>query len=106
MPMKTIKMSDQLHAELTAIVGEITAESGQKKSYEDAIEALLHRSIVLPPEVVLGITEFIRKNPQLGFPTKEEFLRDASRWKMDQLARTNRRTEAQSKTQVVVCRGE
>ena len=42
MPMKTIKMSDQLHLELTAITGELTAESAQIKTYEDAVDALVH----------------------------------------------------------------
>jgi hypothetical protein len=34
-------MSDQLHAKLTAIVGELIAESGQMKTYDDAIEFLV-----------------------------------------------------------------
>jgi hypothetical protein len=42
--MKTLKISDQLHAELTSVVGQIIVESGKTKTYENAIEALLHRS--------------------------------------------------------------
>lgn len=85
--MKTIKMSDQLHVELTAIVGELTAESGQIKTYEDAIDSLLHRSVVLPPLFVREIEAFIKNNPQFGYSTKEEFLRGAARWLMDLLKR-------------------
>ena len=85
--MKTIKMSDQLHLELTAIVGELIAESGQIKTYEDAVDALVHRSVVLPTKVIEEIEEFIKNNPQFGYSTKEEFLRGAARWLMDLLKR-------------------
>lgn len=83
--MKTIKMSDQLHAELTAIVGELTAESGQIKTYEDAIESLLHRSVILPLEFVQEIEAFIENNKEFCCPTKEEFLKTAGRWLMNYL---------------------
>jgi hypothetical protein len=85
--MKTIKISDQLHLELTAIVGELTAESGQIKTYEDAVDAVVHRSVVLPTKVIQEIDEFIKNNPQFGYSTKEEFLRGAARWLMDLLKR-------------------
>ena len=85
--MKTIKMSDQLHLELTAIVGELTAESGQIKTYDEAVDALVHRSVVLPTKVIEEIEEFIKNNPQFGYSTKEEFLRGAARWLMDLLKR-------------------
>ncbi|MCW4007386.1 MAG: hypothetical protein NWF09_01660 [Candidatus Bathyarchaeota archaeon] len=39
--MKTLKISDETHAKLTRIVGQLTATSGKKKTYEDAINALL-----------------------------------------------------------------
>lgn len=57
--MKTIKISDRLHAELTAVVGELIAESGTIKTCEDAIEALLHRSVVLPPDLVKAIEDYV-----------------------------------------------
>ena len=39
--MKAVKISDKLHAELTSVVGQLIAESGQIKTYENAIQALL-----------------------------------------------------------------
>jgi hypothetical protein len=87
MPMKAIKMSDQLHLELTAIVGELTAESGQIKTHEDAVDAVDHRSVVLPTKVIQEIEEFIKNKLQFGYSTKEEFLRGAARWLMDLLRR-------------------
>jgi hypothetical protein len=39
--MKTLKISDQTHAKLTKIVGQLTAETGKIATYEDAISALL-----------------------------------------------------------------
>lgn len=85
--MKTIKISDQTHAELTRIAGQLTAESGKIKTYEDAIEALLHKSALLPPELLSKVEAFLEKNKQFGYLTKEEFLKDAARSFMEQLNR-------------------
>ena len=41
--MKTLKISDQTHAKLTKIVGQLTAETGKIATYEDAICALLSK---------------------------------------------------------------
>ena len=77
--MKTLKISDQTHAELTREVGQLTAESGKINTYEEAIEALLHRSALLPQELLNEVAAFLEKNRQLGYVTKEEFLKDAAR---------------------------
>ncbi len=45
--MKAIKISCQTHVELTRIVGHLTAESCVAKTYGDAVEALLYKSVVL-----------------------------------------------------------
>jgi len=90
--VKTLKISDQLHSELTAIVGQLIAESGKTKTYEDAVDALLHRSVVMPPEVLREIEEFIEKNRQFGYPTKEEFLREAARWLISHLTRAQKKS--------------
>ena len=87
--MKALKVSDQTHVEITKIVGLLTAESGIVKTYEDAVKALLHQSVIMPPEILKEIEEFIEKNKQFGYSTKEEFLRDAVRWLIDQLSRTH-----------------
>jgi hypothetical protein len=83
--MKAVKISDQVHGELTAIVGQLTAESCQIKTYEDAIESLVHRSVVLPPEFIQEIETFIKNNKEFGFLTKEEFLKTAGRWLINHL---------------------
>ena len=85
--MKAIKISDQTHSELTRIVGQLTAESSIVKTYEDAVKALLHKSIVMPPEVLQEVEDFIEKNQQFGYSTKEEFIREGARWLMDGLKR-------------------
>ena len=90
MPMKAIKMSDQLHAELVPIVGELIAESCQMKTYGDAIEALIHRSVILPPGLLREVEEFVKSNKQLGYLTKEDFLRGAARWLMEELSRQHK----------------
>ncbi len=88
--MKTLKISDHLHAELTAVVGQLIAKSGEIKTYGDAVEALLHQSVILPPEVLQDIEAFITKNKQFSYSTKEEFLREAARWLIDDLSRVHK----------------
>ena len=87
MRMKAIKVSDQLHKELTALVGQLIAESSQIKTYEDAVESLLHRAVVLPPEFLQEVEKFIKGNNQFGYSTREEFLREAARWLINRLQR-------------------
>jgi hypothetical protein len=36
----------------------------------------------LPPELLAEIEKFIAENKRLGFTTREEFVRDAARWKL------------------------
>jgi hypothetical protein len=88
--MKAVKISDQTHSELTRIVGQLTAASGKVKTYEDAVEALLHKSVVMPPEVFYEVEDFIEKNKQFGYSTKEEFLRGAARWLINHLSRVHK----------------
>ena len=64
--MKAIKISDQLHAELTSVVGQLIAESGKTKTYENAIEALLHRSIVMPPKFIVEVEDFFGSKPVIN----------------------------------------
>ena len=65
--MKTTKITDNLHAELTALVGQLIAKSCRVKTYEDAIESLLHHSVIMEPELVENIEQFIGENKQLGY---------------------------------------
>ena len=76
--------------ELTKIAGQLTAESGIAKTYEDAIEALLHKAVIMSPEILQEIVDFIEKNKQFCYSTKEEFLRAVARWLMDELKRKHK----------------
>jgi len=86
--MKTLRITDDVHQKLTALLGELTTQTMRMQTYTDAIEALLKESVVLPPELLTQIENFIEKNRQLGYMTKEEFIRDAARWRLRYLTGT------------------
>jgi hypothetical protein len=75
--MKTLRISDDVHRKLTATVGTLMAQTGKMQTYQDAIEALLKESVILPAELLMKIQNFIEENMHLGYITKEEFIRDA-----------------------------
>jgi len=80
--MKTLKISEDIHQKLTSMLGELMAQTKKMQTYQDAIEAMLNQSVILPPEVLVEIENFIEENKHLGFTTKEEFMRDAARWRL------------------------
>jgi Arc/MetJ-type ribon-helix-helix transcriptional regulator len=80
--MKTLKISDDVHRKLTAAVGTLMAQTGKMQTYQDAIEAMLTRSVILPTELLAEIENFIEENKHLGFITREEFIRDVARWRL------------------------
>jgi metal-responsive CopG/Arc/MetJ family transcriptional regulator len=80
--MKTLRISDDIHRKLTATLGTLMAQKGKMQTYQDAVEAMLSRSVMLPPELLAQIENFIEENKQLGFTTREEFMRDAARWRL------------------------
>ena len=80
--MKTLRISDDAHQRLTALLGELTAQTMRMQTYTDAIENLLSQSVILPSEVLAQIENFIEENKHLGFMTREEFIRDAVRWRL------------------------
>jgi len=80
--MKTLRISDEIHRKMTATVGTLTAQTGKMQTYQDAIEAMLNQSVILPPELLAQIQNFIGENKHLGFTTREEFIRDAARWRL------------------------
>ena len=83
--MKTLKISDDVHTKLTGLLGELTAQTSKMQTYQDAINALLKESVMLPPEVIAQTENFIEENKHLGFTTKEEFVRDAIRFRLNWL---------------------
>jgi len=80
--MKTLKISDDVHQKLTSMLGELMAQTSKMQTYQDAIEAMLNQSVILPPELLAQIQNFIEENKHLGFTTREEFMRDAARWRL------------------------
>ncbi len=77
--MKTLRISDDAHQKLTAMLGEITAQTMKMQTYTDAIENMLSTSISLPPELLNETQSFVEANRQLGYTSREEFIRDAIR---------------------------
>lgn len=43
---------------------------------------MLNQSVILPTELLAGIESFMEENKHLGYTTREEFMRDAARWKL------------------------
>ncbi len=81
--MKIVKVSDQTHAQLTRSVGELTAQTGKKKTYQETIELLLQTRVILPQELLRRIQEFIEKNKQWGYISEADFLKDAARIRLE-----------------------
>jgi hypothetical protein len=80
--MKTLRISDDSHKKLTATLGTLMAQTGKMQTYQDAIEAVLNQSVKLPSELLAEIENFIEENKRLGYTTREEFIRDAARWRL------------------------
>ncbi|RLI40304.1 hypothetical protein DRO69_13105, partial [Candidatus Bathyarchaeota archaeon] len=78
--MKTLKISDDVHQKLTALLGELTAQTMKMQTYQDAIAALLSQSVVLPPVLLREVEDFIEKHKPKGYTRKEEFIRQAIRF--------------------------
>lgn len=93
--MKTLRITDDVHQKLTALLGELTAQTSRIQTYTDAVEALLKQSVVLPVELLSEIESYIDKNKRLGYTTREEFIRDAARWRLRFLAGTYEYIEVQ-----------
>jgi hypothetical protein len=81
----TLRISDQAHRKLTAALGALMAETGKMQTYDNALKIILNKSIVLPEQLLIEIEEFIKENKDLGYVTKEDFLRDAARKKLQDL---------------------
>jgi hypothetical protein len=80
--MKTLKISDNIHQKLTSLLGELMAQTSKIQTYQDAINALINESVMLPPELLMQAENFIEENMHMGFTTKEEFIRDAIRFRL------------------------
>jgi Arc/MetJ-type ribon-helix-helix transcriptional regulator len=83
--MKTLKISENIHQKLTALLGELMSQTSKMQTYQDAINALINESVILPQELITQTQSFIDENRQLGYTTKEEFIRDAIRFRLSWL---------------------
>jgi metal-responsive CopG/Arc/MetJ family transcriptional regulator len=83
--MKTLKISEDIHQKLTALLGELMSQTSKMQTYQDAINALINESVILPQELLTQTQSFIDENRQLGYTTKEEFIRDAIRFRLSWL---------------------
>jgi metal-responsive CopG/Arc/MetJ family transcriptional regulator len=81
--VKTVRTSDETHRKLTATLGTLMAQTGKMQTYQDAIVTLLKQSVILPPELLVEVENFIEENKHLSFSTREEFIRDAIRFRLE-----------------------
>lgn len=84
--MKTLKVSDGSHEKIIALLGELTARTGKMWTCMEVIDALLERSIKLPTKLIAEVEDFIEENKQLGYITREEFIRDSVRTSLKKLS--------------------
>lgn len=87
--MKTLRISEDIHQKLTALLGELMAQTSKMQTYQDAINALINESVILPQELLAQVQSFMDENKHLGFTTREEFIRDAIRFRLDWLSQEN-----------------
>lgn len=85
--MKTLRISEDVHQKLTTLLGELMAQTSKMQTYQDAINALINESVILPQEVLIQVQNFIEENKHLGYTTREEFIRDAIRFRLTWLSR-------------------
>ena len=76
--LKTLRITDDVHEKLTGLLGELTAETLKMQTYTDAIKSLLEQSVIIPPELLTKVEDFIKER-DLGFTSREEFFREAAR---------------------------
>jgi len=84
--MKTLRISEDIHQKLTGMLGELTSQTMKLQTYQDALEALLSQSVMLPADLLVEIEKFMHEKKGLGFTTKEDFLRDAARFRLRYLS--------------------
>ena len=74
--MKTVRVSDEMHALLTARKGQLIAETGKMQTFTDVVAALVKRLPCLKPELLKQVEELVR-NDQKRHPSVEDFVENA-----------------------------
>ena len=75
--MGTLRVSNHVYQQLTRLLGKLIAQSGVMKTFNDVVEDLVSRRVLLPPEMLKHIQKFVIANKQFGYAVKEEFISDA-----------------------------
>jgi hypothetical protein len=75
--LKTLRISDDAHRELTRLLGEMMAKTGKPQTYRDVIDVLTQKSVILPAKLLEKIDTAITVNKQLGYVSRAEFIEDA-----------------------------
>ena len=75
--MKTIRISDASHSELTRLLGEMMAKTGKAQTYRDVVDVLTQRSVILPSKMLEKIDAVINRNKQSGYASRVELIEDA-----------------------------
>jgi len=52
------------------------------QTYQDAIETLINRSIILHPDLIAEVEKYVDGNKQQGYITREEFIAEAIRFQL------------------------
>jgi hypothetical protein len=91
--MKAIKITDDVHARLTGILGLLMAKSRKPQTYADALRALTTQAILLPEEMVSHIKDIVA-NKDLGYTSLEEFVKDAVRDKLEAVTKKTRASKS------------
>ena len=75
--MKTLKVSDTAHRELVRLLGQMMAQTKKQVTFNDVVEAVVSKAGPLPPELVLRIDRLIEARKELGYTSRDEFVREA-----------------------------
>jgi len=75
--LKTLRISDNAHRELTRLLGEMMAKTGKPQTYRDVIDVLTQRSVILPAKLLEKIDAAMNGDKQLGYGSRAELVEGA-----------------------------
>lgn len=90
--MKVIKISDDVHARLTGLLGLLMAKTRKPQTYADVLQALSNQAVLLPEEMLSRIKEVVSEK-DLGYTNPEDFIKDAIRDKLEAITKKTRQSK-------------
>ena len=87
--MKNLE-NDDVHSKLMRLLGELAS---QTSSIQEAVNALLKQSVILPTALIARIEDFIGEHKEFSFTAKEDFVVDAIDFRLGWLKNDNERLE-------------